>query len=320
MIRVMPACRGIKDVNELAELLQIDKPALLQVVATINSHYKSFILEKNGKKREIDSPSSTLKSFQNSLKQSLQQITLPKSFYSGVRNISYLDNAKLHVGRGVVITLDIKDFFPSIKPYMVRHMFEQILGCAPDVADILTRLTTYRRRIPQGAPTSNMVANLAILRLFKRIRGFCNQNGMKYGLVVDDITISGDKGSWRIVQLLKRILEDEGFEIHPNKQNVQRQNQRQTVTKLVINHRVGAPREYRRKLRAILYNCMQKGPESQKLKEQSIEKFKKSLYGKILFLKQFHPKESMRYIEMFNTIKWPNSKDEVGSSANLPCL
>ena len=88
-----------------------------------------------------------------------------------VEKRSTVTNARPHVGKDVVVNLDLKDFFPSITFPRVRGLFES-LGYSPAVATLLALLTTEaprvqvlhdgtpfwvaagERALPQGACTS----------------------------------------------------------------------------------------------------------------------------------------------------------------------
>jgi hypothetical protein len=77
-----------------------------------------------------------------------------------------------------------------------------------------------------------------------------------YTRYADDLTFSfpgDDAGSiHRIVFLVKRIVKDEGYEVHMKKKlHIRRQHDRQQVTGLVVNERLNLPRSVRRRLRAI---------------------------------------------------------------------
>ena len=91
-----------------------------------------------------------------------------------------MSNASPHQGAAIVVKLDLKDFFPTVHYRRVRGLF-QWLGYNADVANTLAGLTTYRPKLedgtvlwpgvlPQGAPTSPALANLACRRMDRRWR------------------------------------------------------------------------------------------------------------------------------------------------------
>src|SRR5262249_19317884 len=86
--------------------------------------------------------------------------------------------------------------------------------------------------------------------------------GWRYTRYADDLTFSlpaDHLGPPRVGTLLgsaRRIVEDEGFTVHPDKTRVARRGGRQNVTGLVVNgdQPPRAPREFRRRLRGAIHN------------------------------------------------------------------
>ncbi|MEO0914098.1 MAG: hypothetical protein AAFY59_14100, partial [Pseudomonadota bacterium] len=98
----------------------------------------------------------------------------------------------------VVLRFDIRDFFPSITAARIHALF-RCLGYPHTVAraltgltttvthpNILTRLSPTQRRdfarphLPQGAPTSPALANLAAFKLDRRLSGLARSKGASY--------------------------------------------------------------------------------------------------------------------------------------------
>lgn len=110
-----------------------------------------------------------------------------------------ITNAKPHVGAGLVVKMDLQDFFPSVHYRRVEGLMNK-LGYG-DLSYMLARLTTYRTRLadgrtvqpgvlPQGAPTSPVIANLSSKGLDGRLTGLAKKWGAKYTRYADDLTFS----------------------------------------------------------------------------------------------------------------------------------
>ena len=99
-------------------------------------------------------------------------------------------NAKAHINKDLVLGIDIKDFFPNIKFVAVYNVFKSA-GYTTRVSRQLADLCTYHWKLPQGAPTSSMLANLVALNLDKKISQYCIRTNLEYSRYADDITISG---------------------------------------------------------------------------------------------------------------------------------
>jgi len=166
----------------------------------------------------------------------------------GVKGKSPIENAGRHTNKKVVFKMDIAQCFPSIGPRRVSAIF-QSLGFGPEATGLLTKLTTWRNELPQGAPTSNALANLALLRVDVRITRLMEQQGFDYSRWVDDLTFSGSERVLKFRGLFQRIVESEGFTIKTDKTKTELAKDRQTVTNFVVNTKVNLAREQRSAIR-----------------------------------------------------------------------
>ena len=60
------------------------------------------------------------------------------------KNLSIVDNAKKHVGKELVIGMDLKDFFPSVTYEEIFLMFRYV-GYRKDVAHLLSNCVQMQR-------------------------------------------------------------------------------------------------------------------------------------------------------------------------------
>ena len=237
--------------------------------------YARFTLPKRrGGTRAIEAPNDKLKALQRRI---LQRLLNPLPMHPAatgfVRGRSIVDNARPHIGRGVVINLDLADFFSSITTERVTTAFRG-LGWSAEAATILSRICTHEGRLPQGAPTSPAISNLVCRRLDERLTKLVKRFDGRYTRYADDVTISlpglGRNKRLRrkpknkpplkrprfpsrsLITTLRRIIEEEGFVIQMKKKlRVQRPHQRQTATGLVVNRAIHLPRATRRRIRAM---------------------------------------------------------------------
>lgn len=222
-----------------------------------------WVRKKGGGERQIVAPGGKLLTVQRwILRRILDKVEPEKSAYGFVRGRSILDNAKRHVGQGVVMRLDVKDFFPSIRYREVRRVFER-LGYPYGVASVLANVCTIRGALPQGAPTSPALSNLVCRRLDRRLSGLAKRLGFRYTRYADDLVFSSDdKRLPKLIPFLREVLKEEGFELNEGKIRVMREGERQMVTGLVVNERANVPREQRRRLRAALHRARVMGVEA----------------------------------------------------------
>jgi len=136
---------------------------------------------KKKKERLLDNPIEPLRGIQQQIhRKLLSSLDLPFYLCGGIKGRTVLDNVMLHAGAATIVTVDIKDFFPSIDNRRVYSIWTDLLGCAPRIGSVLTRLTTRNHYLPQGSSTSTMLANLALFSIDKPIREACENAGVHY--------------------------------------------------------------------------------------------------------------------------------------------
>ena len=95
--------------------------------------------------------------------------------------------------------------------------------------------------LPQGAPTSPAVANLAAFGLDVRLTALARSWGGRYTRYADDFAFSGGagwrSGTSRLLDAVEEIVRDEGFRLNPRKTGVMPRGGRQTLGGLVVNDR-----------------------------------------------------------------------------------
>src|SRR5262249_22763854 len=156
--------------------------------------------------------------------------------------VSIVHNARRHVGRAVILQMDIPDFFTATRADRVQRYFEHI-GWNREAATLLVRLCTYQGGLPQGAPTSPMLSNIVNYHLDSRLAALEKSKCPEYSRYADDITFSFTRADnsdvQRVIRATKLILRDEGYGLHTRrKMHLRRHHQRQLVCGLVVNHRV----------------------------------------------------------------------------------
>lgn len=193
---------------------------LKELAEHVGRFYQSFDEEKPGKPptewRHLDVPHLSLKKIQRRIATFLRlRVSLPETMQGGVRGRSPKTNAGFHLGQKVVFKLDIRNCFPSIGPTKVFRVFRS-LGFSDEISRVLTKLTTFQHRLPQGAPTSSILANLVLLPLHDEIQRVCGLLGVRCTFFVDDITLSGDRAR-EVAGLVIGIVRRRGFSLRARK-------------------------------------------------------------------------------------------------------
>ncbi|MEX1229078.1 MAG: reverse transcriptase family protein [Planctomycetaceae bacterium] len=291
------------------------------------SHYRyHWIKKRHGGYRLIEAPKPILHKAQSQiLEQILDQIPPHPACQGFTAGRSIVTNAKPHVGRKVVLKFDLENFYPNVTFARVVALFRG-LGYNREISTWLGRLATscvpstmgfpkdsagafvpyMRRHLPQGAPTSPALANLAAFSLDIRLFGLARSFGANYTRYADDLTFSGSGSFERslkiFIPLVTQVIRDERFRVHKKKRKVLRQNARQTVTGVVVNRKVNISRPEFDRLKAILTNCLRHGPDSQNRRQHP--DFASHLRGRIAYVHQLNPSRGMRLWTLFNQIRW----------------
>jgi retron-type reverse transcriptase len=139
----------------------------------------------------------------------------------------------MHLGAKVLVTMDIKGFFPSITNKQVYAVWRGVLNCSDRISAILTKLTTFERHLPQGAPTSTTLANLVLYSLDAPIRSECSRLNVRYSTWVDDLAFSGDNAR-EVINVAIRALAVSGFRAPHKKQRIMGPGTRKVLTKVLL--------------------------------------------------------------------------------------
>lgn len=270
--------------------------------------YKTFTIpKKSGGVRIIEAPDSELKLRQRWIKENILEKLSCSNYAKGFRKgNSIVDNAVTHVGKELVISIDLQDFFPTIKYCDVYRLFKYI-GYNNQVSHLLTKICTNQNNVlPQGSPASPYISNLVLLKLDKRLSSLAEKLQCSYTRYADDITFSGNKNRSSIINLVQSIIEDEGFTINKDKLRYEYWYQKQEVTGLVVNKKLSVPKSITNEIQNAIYYCKKYGVENHMQKIGCNKSFyKEHLYGIAYFIKMIDNNRGLQYINALNEINWP---------------
>lgn len=237
----------IRNISDIAEYLSVSPLFLRSILRRPWKHYRQFTFNKrSGGVREINSPRTFLKVFQWWILDAiLYNSEVSPSVHGFVPYKSFISNAREHIGARHVLNLDVKDFFPSITEAHTASVFER-LGYSEEVSSGLAKLTTLNGILPQGAPTSPMIANLLLADFDNWLAEYACQFGFNYTRYADDLTISSSSAIPKeLVDHIAFRLGTHAMKLNSEKTRFMGANARKEVTGLVLGHNgVNLPREY----------------------------------------------------------------------------
>lgn len=274
--------RDLGSLHDLAHFLGLAPFQLSYYAFRIDKRraYRTFTIpRRHGGDRTIEAPVRTLKYIQRLIHESLTPIYGPHPAVHGFRSErSILTNAQQHLGRRYVLNIDLEDFFPSVtRKRIFGRLVAEPYSFNPKVANLIAALSTnVYSRLPQGSPSSPVIANIVAAGLDTALARICGSLGCWYTRYADDITISTSRdqlppslarypkarGTGQVVigDGLVAAIENNGFRINARKSRLQSHWTRQMCTGLVVNgDRVSPPRSYIRRLRSLVDHWRKNG-------------------------------------------------------------
>ncbi len=222
----------------------------------------------------------------------------------------YITNANLHTKKRVILCEDISNFFLSIRDSQVERMWQRLFHFHPDIARILTKLTTYRGCVPQGASTSSFIGNLIFWDKEPQFVEELEGQGFHYSRYVDDITISAERyvsqEEWQnVTSRLYAMLASKGIMPNRKKRALQSNSGSMTVHRLSVNS--GKPTLGRKKwsrLRAEVKHIEDMATYNQASKEYETKYLR--LYRIVVAMARIEPQKAKPYIDRLRLLKPEN--------------
>jgi RNA-directed DNA polymerase len=273
----------VVDINSIARLTHLSEGLIFRLVMYPDRYYRKYpIKKKSGGARIISQPSREMKALQAwILRNILDRLAVSPACKGFEISKSQADNARPHIGANYLATLDIENFFPSVSVGRVYHIFHR-LGYSKQAAAILAAICTTVESLPQGAPTSPKLANLACWQLDKRLLGYVGKRGITYTRYADDLSFSAFsyKPVTDSLGFIRSIIRSEGFQINDAKTRFSGPSRRRSVTGLVLHgDGFGVKREDYRRIRANLYIACAFGPDNVEGGERHIEGWLAYIHG-----------------------------------------
>jgi RNA-directed DNA polymerase len=300
-----------------------------------NYRYR-WVSRRSGLPRLIEAPKARLKEIQRwVLHEILNHVPAHDAAHGFTGGRSVLTHAALHTGKAIVLRIDLRDFFASVSAGRVYGIF-RALGYGRRLAYTLTGLSSNTvptvvwnaterppqphtiqthfwlgrqlatPHLPQGAPTSPALANLAAFALDRRLTGLGSAFNLSYSRYADDLVFSGprltDRANRTLLEVAGRIVKEEGFRINQDKSSLRTAAQRQLVTGVVVNAHANVPRPEYDRLKAVLHRMAVDGPDTYD-PGRSVDRHA-HLRGQVAWVNALNPRRGEKLRRLLDTINW----------------
>lgn len=229
-----------------------------------------IVPKRRGGTRTISAPYWPTLNIQHKILPLLEEIYRPSTRVMGfVKGRGIKANAECHVGKRLILNIDIEDYFPSIHAGRIRRrLMAKPYSLSDDVATTIAKLCTLNGELPIGAPTSPILANIITSSLDQQLSIIAKRHGCFFTRYADDITFSTNRrafpaaiaakdlsapGKVVIGAELTEAFSNGGFQINAKKSRILDRTMRQEVCGVTCNVKVNANRKILREVRSILY-------------------------------------------------------------------
>jgi len=259
--------KPIASTAALARALHTPHRHLIWITSKANHLYRARPpeLKPDGGIRQTYNPADPLKDIQRRINRHLfGRVDFPLYLQGGIRDRKNprhcLANAKLHSNAKIVINEDISCFFPSITEQHVQDIWQYFFHFPSDIAVILTKLTTYDGLLPQGAPTSSYLSNLALWKHEAATVENLSMKGIRYSRYIDDMTLSSthfqnNRNKTAMIGEVRSMCERNNYQVKRSKHRIEYSGQPMRINNLQINNGVTLPKKERARIRAAVKSC-----------------------------------------------------------------
>jgi RNA-directed DNA polymerase len=339
-----PSVPAILTLAHLAKRSGVEYTKLRRIVARNGSYYTYFRIRKRaGGHRLISVPDSDLFWIQRWIHTHvLSKATSHPACFSFLPKTSIRDCAALHRGAKWLIKVDLSAFFGSISE---RDAFDVFLSLgyrhlvAFEMARIVTDAPRYSKRyarapwkrapgsyvigeyaddrvgfLPQGAPTSPLLSNLAMFSIDTELEALARHHGLRYSRYSDDMTFS-TSGSYsrerakKLIHAVAAVVRAKGLRINVSKTRVIPPGGRRVVLGLLVD---GAEprlsRQFRDGLRMHLYHMKKHGVQAHADRRgfDSVSGLYRHVKGLLDYSKSIDRLYWAKMSSAFAELVWPN--------------
>lgn len=217
---------------------------LRQLILAGSGYSKVSIPQRRRRPREVLMPSVGLDRALKQLRMGIERTSSyePLDVVHGfVQGRDIVSNASKHLGRDVVLKVDLSDFFGTIDHDMLITAlcdFDMDQGCA----EMVSGVALVDGSLAQGFSTSPLLSNMVFHATDEVLVELATSKGVTYTRYVDDLIFSGaiTRINDDLLREIESALEHRGWVVNPRKTRFMRRGKAQFVTGLYVGD-VDAP-------------------------------------------------------------------------------
>lgn len=284
----------IYSTNHLSALVGYNKKYIKRAVLREKYFYREFKIKKrNGKLRSLAEPLPSLKHIQRwILHNILENYGVSQYAKAYVHDKNIKDHVKYHRRQNIVITIDIKNFFGSIKLESIQSIYKSI-GYTDLLSNLLGKLCTYNGVLPQGSPTSPYLSNIYLNKFDETIAKYCELRKIRYTRYADDMAFSGMRINTETLNgFVSSELKNLGLTINEDKTRIFKQYHKQVICGLVVNKKMQVDKIVRNELRQAVYYIQKYGLANHLQHIECVKaNYIKHLLGKVNYVLHINPND-----------------------------
>ena len=320
----------IGSISSLARQLDVDQKTLIDIAHNSARYWRpgKTIIVPNKDPRKTNNALNPLKSIHSKIKtRILDHVRFPAYVMGGIASDEfnkrdYVCHAEVHAGKNILISEDIKSFYPNTTTRTVNDIWQGFFHFHPEVAKTLTLLTTHKGALPQGWIPSTHLANLALWRHEPSMVQTLDSLGFVYTRFVDDMTASSQEKAHNekkteVISNLIGLMRRCGFQPKRSKHSLASAGGCMKVVNLNVDRKIPSiSKSERSRTRSLVHKCEIYSPTARNCQEY-IQLWNKAS-GRVSNLKRLHPKEAKMFRARLSSISPQRPKKKKVKTTQLP--
>lgn len=318
----LPLSIKIFDINHLSSRLNFPLAAIQRIIETKESQVAVFtvkIPKKGGsvKERKFFNPSPVYKALLKRINaQILDKAVLAPGVCGGIKGKTINDMVDKHCAKEAIYKIDLENFYPNITEDRIFKLFIT-LKTTPTVAAFFANLVTFDGILPQGFPTSTMIANIVASKLDWEHLNICRKAKLFRTRWIDDIAFSGRiRDLEQAVPAINTAVKHNGFKLNKDKCHLIRRSDKNAPSIIgltVHKHKPYIPEKLIETIETVLIAAKENIKTAKYIYKTEFPTKSKtdlelSIRGKIKYIARFNKIDGERLLAQFQEVDWQRAE------------